>query len=27
MHRLPFDHNCKNIDEWKRRPASPPPKS
>lgn len=21
-HRLPFDHDCKNIDEWKRRPAA-----
>lgn len=19
-HRLPFDHNCKNIDQWKNRP-------
>ena len=19
-HRLPFDHNCKNIDQWKKRP-------
>ncbi|HII99575.1 MAG TPA: hypothetical protein HA272_10090 [Methanoregula sp.] len=21
-HRLPFDHDCRNIEEWKRRPAS-----
>lgn len=21
-HRLPFDHDCKNIDEWKNRPVS-----
>lgn len=20
-HRLPFDHDCKNIAEWKNRPA------
>ena len=19
-HRLPFDHDCKNIDQWKKRP-------
>jgi predicted nucleic acid binding AN1-type Zn finger protein len=22
-HRLPFDHDCKNIDQWKKRPVSP----
>jgi len=21
-HRLPFDHNCTNIDQWKNRPKS-----
>jgi predicted nucleic acid binding AN1-type Zn finger protein len=21
-HRLPFEHDCKNIDEWKKRPAA-----
>lgn len=20
-HRLPFDHDCKNLDAWKKRPA------
>lgn len=20
-HRLPFDHDCKNLNEWKKRPA------
>jgi predicted nucleic acid binding AN1-type Zn finger protein len=20
MHRLPFDHDCRNIAEWKKRP-------
>lgn len=24
-HRLPFDHDCKNIEEWKRRPAGNAP--
>lgn len=24
-HRLPFDHNCKKIDQWKKRPATPAP--
>ena len=24
-HRLPFDHNCKNIDQWKKRPSTPAP--
>lgn len=23
-HRLPFDHDCENIEDWKKRPDSPP---
>jgi len=22
-HRLPFDHDCENIEEWKKRPDTP----
>ncbi len=22
-HRLPFNHDCKNIEAWKHRPAAP----